>query len=405
MPEANIPEHVLPELVWDHDFIAFCAELEDPFVAAARLHQGSDVIWGTDVGYGRSGWIPTRYALQEEVFMSPERFSSEGIMGLNEMLGVDWPMIPIEFDPPRHTLYRQVLNPLFSPRMVNGIEGSIRATCDMLIDGFASQGRCDYIADFAIRFPTYVFLAFMGLPRDMAPQFLEWDHTLWRSEDVETRTQCARAILHYLESFVEEQRRKPSSDFMQGLFAGSVEGRPLTTEEILGICYLVYTAGLDTVYSSLGWHMRHLAETPGLQQRLRAQPDDIPRAANEFLRAFCVVSGARVVTRDLEFHGVPMRRGDLVCLPTYLAARDPQAFDDPHAIDIDRHPRIMAFGTGHHACVGMHLARREIRIVLEAMLSRFDNIRIPEGEVYRYHSGAAVVGVDYLPLTWDQSLS
>jgi len=287
--------------------------------------------------------------------------------------------------------------------MVNGIEGSIRATCDMLIDSFAARGRCDYIADFAIKFPTYVFLAFMGLPRDMAPQFLDWDHTLWRSEVVATRTSCARAILRYLESFVEEQRRKPSSDFMKGLFGARVEGRPLTTEEILGICYLVYTAGLDTVYSSLGWHMRHIAETPTLQQRLRDRPDDIPRTVNEFLRAFCVVSGARMVTQDQEFHGAFLRKGDLVCLPTYLAARDPQAFDDPHVIDIDRQPRIMAFGTGHHACVGMHLARREIRIVLESMLSRFDNIRIPEGETYRYHSGAAVIGVDYLPLTWGRS--
>jgi cytochrome P450 len=245
-----------------------------------------------------------------------------------------------------------------------------------------------------------VFLTFMGLPRDMAPQFLEWDHTLWRSEDVQLRTDCARAILRYLETFVEEQRKKPSSNFMRGLFAASVHGRHLTTEEILGICYLVYTAGLDTVYSSMGWHMRQLAQDPGLQNRLRARPEDIPRAVDEFLRAFCVVSGVRSATRDMDFHGVFLRKGDLICLPTYIAARDPHAFENPHAIDLDRRPRVLAFGTGHHTCVGMHLGRREIRIVLETMLSRFKDIRIPEGEAYRYHSGAAVVGVDYLPLTW-----
>lgn len=389
------------KLFWDHDLVGFTAELEDPFVAAGRLHDGPDIIWARDVGFDRSGWIPTRYALQEEVFLNPGRFSSEGVMGLNEMLGVAWPMIPIEFDPPRHTLYRHVLNPLFSPLMVNEIEADIRATCDALIAAFEARGSCEYISEFAIKFPTYVFLAFMGLPREMAPQFLEWDHTLWRSEDVEIRTGCARAILHYLEAFVEEQRAKPSSKFMQGLFTSSIEGRALTTEEILGVCYLVYTAGLDTVYSSLGWHMRHLAQAPLLQERLRARPDDISRTVNEFLRAFCVVAGARTVTRDMEFHGVFMRKGDLVCLPTYVAARDPLAFDDPHAIDIDRQPRVLAFGTGHHTCIGMHLARREIRIVLQAMLSRFRNIRIPEGETYRYHSGGAVLGVDYLPLTWD----
>jgi len=395
------PDHVPPELYWDHDLIAFTAELDDPFVAASRLHDGPDMIWAREVGFGRSAWIPTRYALQEEVFSDFVRFSSEGIMGLNEMLGVDWPMIPIELDPPRHTLYRQVLNPVFSPRAVSGMAADIRATCDRLIAAFEPRGRCEFISEFSIKFPTHVFLSFMGLPQEMAPQFLEWDHTLWRSEDVEVRTSCARAILHYLEGFVEEQRRNPTSHFMKGLFHGTVEGRALTTEEILGISYLVYTAGLDTVYSSLGWYMRHLASDQALQERLRANPDDIPKAANELLRAFCVVSGVRTATRDMDFHGVTLRRGDLVCLPTYVAARDPQAFDDPHVIDIDRQPRVLAFGTGHHTCVGAHLARREIRIVLESFLSRFSNIRISEGKAYRYHSGAAVVGVDYLPLTWD----
>lgn len=395
------PDHVPADLYWDHDLIAFTAELDDPFVAGSRLHDGPDMIWAREVGFGRSAWVPTRYALQEEVFLHPELFSSEGIMGLNEMLGVDWPMIPIELDPPSQTLYRQVLNPLFSPRVVNEMEADVRAICDALIADFEPRGECEYVSEFAIKFPTYVFLSFMGLPREMAPQFLEWDHTLWRSEDVEVRTGCARAILHYLESFVEEQRRRPTSNFMRGLFTGSIEGRPLTTEEILGVCYLVYTAGLDTVYSSLGWYMRHLAGDSALQERLRERPEDIPRAVNEFLRAFCVVSGVRAATRDMTFHGVALRRGDLICLPTYLAARDPQAFDDPHAIDIDRQPRVLAFGTGHHTCIGAHLARREIRIVLHSFLSRFRNIRIREGESYGYHSGAAVVGVDYLPLTWD----
>jgi cytochrome P450 len=403
LSHPNIPDHVPSNLFWDHDLVEFCAELDDPFVAAARLHEGPNLIWARDVGYGRSGWIPTQYALQEEVFLSPERFSSEGIMGLNEMLGVAWPMIPIEFDPPRHTLYRHVLNPLFSPRVVNEIESDVRTTCDTLISAFEARGGCEYIGDFAIKFPTYVFLAFMGLPLEMAPQFLEWDHILWRSEDVATRTLCARAILHYLEAFVEEQRERPTSNFMRGLFTSDIDGRPLTTDEILGVCYLVYTAGLDTVYSSLGWHMRHLAENPPLQERLREQPGDIPRAVNEFLRAFCVVSGARTVTVDMDFHGVSMRKGDLVCLPTYVAARDPLAFVDPHVIDIDRQPRVLAFGTGHHTCIGMHLARREIKIVLEAMLSRFKKIQIPEGETCRFHSGAAVVGVDYLPLTWKRA--
>ena len=399
-PRPNSPDHVPPNLYWDHNLVEFTAELDDPFVSGARLHDGPDVIWARDVGFGQPAWVLTRYAHQEEVYLDPRRFSSDRIMGLNDMLGVSWRMNPIEFDPPMHGIYRQIMNPYFSPRAVNALDAEVRATCDALIADFESRGGCEYIGDFAIKFPSYIFLALMGMPREMLPQFLAWDHTLWRTADVAVRTACARAILHYTERFVEEQRKTPSTDLMRGFFAARVGERPLSTEEILGMCYLLYTAGLDTVYSSLGWHMRHLAGDHRLQTRLRGHPEAIPRAVDELTRAFCVVSSMRKVTGDMDFHGVALRKGDEVYLPTYLAARDPRAYPNPHVVDIDRHPKILAFATGPHTCLGMHFARRELRIVLEAFLTRFKNIRIPDGERYKYHSGC-VVGIDYLPLEWD----
>jgi cytochrome P450 len=241
------------------------------------------------------------------------------------------------------------------------------------------------------------------MPRAMLPQFLEWDHTLWRSPDPAVRIGCARAILDYIDSFVEEQRRAPSTELMRGLFAAEVEGRPLSREEIISMCYLLYTAGLDTVYSSLGWHMRHLTMDHVLQDRLRANPQEIGRAVDELTRAYPVVADLRRVAHDTDFHGVAMRAGDMVSLPTYLAGRDPLAHPDPHRIDLGRVPRIMAYAMGPHTCVGMHLARREFRIVLEAFLSRFKNIRIAAGETYQYHSGVAVIGIDYLPIVWERA--
>jgi cytochrome P450 len=400
---AKYPDHVPPALFWDHNLVEYAHELDDPYLAGARLHDGPDIFWAGDVGYGKPAWVVTRHALQEEIFLDTARFSSAGIMAVDEMLGLPWlRMNPIEYDPPLHGVYRKILNPFFTPRAVNALDAEIRATCDALIAGFEDRGGCDYINDFAIKFPAYIFLAVMGMPRAMLPQFLEWDHTLWRSPDAQVRIGCARAILDYIDSFVGEQRKAPSTDLMRGLFAAEVEGRPLSREEIISMCYLLYTAGLDTVYSSLGWHMRYLTSDLALQERLRATPQEIGRAVDELTRAFPVVADLRRVARDIDFHGIAMREGDMVSLPTYLAGRDPLAHPDPHRIDLARQPRIMAYAMGPHTCIGMHLARREFRIVLEAFVSRFRNIRIAEGEAYRYHSGVAVIGIDYLPIIWDR---
>jgi cytochrome P450 len=396
------PAHVPANLFWDRHLDEFNSELDDPFLAAARLHEGPDVFWARDVGFGRSCWVVTRHALMQEIYVDTERFSSHGVMGLNELLGVSWDIKPIELDPPLHTAYRHILNPYFTPRAVAAFETEVRAICDALIDGFESRPTCEYIGEFAIKFPTYVFLTVMGLPREKTDQFLEWDHTLWHTEDMSRRVPAARAILNYLDGFIEEQRRAPSTDLMRGMFSGGIDGRPLDKEELLSMSYLLYVAGLDTVYGSLGWHMRHLAGDQALQGRLRANPQDIPQAVDELLRAFSVVRSERQVRQDMDFHGVRMRQGDYVTLPTYLSARDPQAFPDPHRIDIDRRPRHLAFASGPHICLGMHLARRELKIVLEAFLSRFRSIRLQDGDAYRYHSGP-VLGVDYLPLAWERA--
>jgi cytochrome P450 len=400
----NVPDHVPRNLYWDHNLIEFTEELEDPYVSGARLHDGPDIFWARDVGFGQPSWVLTRHALMEEAYLDTARFSSADIMGLNEILGVSWRINPIEFDPPLHTLYRQILNPYFTPRAVNAFDAEVRATCNALITEFEHRGACEYVNEFAIKFPNYIFLSLMGMPHAMLPQFSAWERALWHSADPAVRTPAARAILHYLETFVEEQRKAPSTDVMRGIFAARIDGRPLDQGEILGMCYLLYVAGLDTVYSSLGWQMRYLAGDPCLQERLAAHPEDIPRAVEELLRAFSVVSSSRKITRDLEFHGVQMRKGDFIFLPTYLASRDPRAYQNPHVIDIDRRPpRALAFATGPHICLGMHFARRELRIVMETFLRRFKNIRIQDGKTYKFHSGGAVVGVDYLPITWERA--
>lgn len=395
-----VPAHVPPELVWGRSFDAFTAELDDPYMSTTRLHDGPEIIWTHDASYGRPGWIATRHDVITEVFMDHEHFSAERPGMIADLLGVNLRLNPIEIDPPAHFGYRRNLNPFFTPKAVNGLEPAVRDTCAKLMAGFADRKGCEFIEEFAVPFPSYMFLDLMGMPRAMVSDFLEWENTLMRGPDIASRVQAARSIYRYLENFLAEQRKAPVNDLISGILNATFEGRSLEHLEAMGMLYVLYVGGLDTVYSTLGWTMRHLATHPELQERLRGNPELIATAVEEFFRAFSVVVTHRMVAKDFVFHGVPMRRGEEINLPLCLANRDPNVFADPHDVDIDRKPRHLAFGTGVHTCLGVHLARREVRIVVEEILERFRNIRIRSGETYRFHGGRTF-GVDYLPLEWD----
>ena len=136
-----------------------------------------------------------------------------------------------------------------------------------------------------------------------------------------------------------------------------------------------------------------------LQTYLRDTPAAIPAAVDEFTRAYGVSAPNRTVAADMEFRGVTLKKGEDVLLPTYLAGRDPRAFANPHTIDLQRQPHHVTFGYGAHLCQGIHLAKREVRIVIESFLARMDNIHIPAGETFKYDTHSTL-SVDYLPIAW-----
>lgn len=388
--------------LWEHSFDAFTAELEDPFLSTCRLHDGPGIIWATDASYGRPGWIVTRYDLISEVFIDYEHFTAERPGMIADLVGEPVRLNPIEIDPPAHHGFRRILNPFFTPKAINNSDAAIRSSARELIAKFADKGGCEFIDEFSVPFPSYIFLDLMGMPRAMLPQFMAWQDGIMRGPEPMDRVAAGRAVYFYLKQFLEEQRRHPGNAFIKGIVEGQVDGRPMSYLETMGMLYVLYVGGLDTVYSTLGWVMRHLATHPELQQRLRDHPGDLPQAVEEFMRAFSVVVTHRQLREDHVFHGVQMRKGDEINLPICLANRDPSVFANPHLIDIDRKSRHINFGTGTHNCVGVHLAKREVRIVIEEFLAHFRNIRIRDGENVRFHTGRTF-GLDYLPLEWDCS--
>ncbi|TGD71367.1 cytochrome P450 [Mangrovimicrobium sediminis] len=396
---SAVPGHVPAERVIDMSYEAYTSAGDDPYLAVAKLHEGTGIDWCTDVLFGTPGWVISRNAYVQEAFSDWETFSSD--YRALEPLGITWKLNPLEFDPPEHHYYRFILNPFFTPARVREMDAPVQAACDELIDRFAARGSCEFISEFAEMFPSHVFLDLMGMPKDKLEDFLEWERLMLREKDMMKRAGAMLSVLRYMEEFVRQQRENPTTELLRGMVGATYnKERPLTEEELLGMCYLFYIGGLDTVYSVLGWVMRHLAGDVALQDRLRDNPDLLPGAVEEFMRAFGVATPTRRVRRDCEFHGVQMKAGDVVVLSTPAASRDPLAYDEPHRIDIERKGRHVSFATGPHICLGMHLARREIRMVIETFLARFRNIRIAEGEQYEYHSGG-VFGIDRLPLEWD----
>lgn len=397
----DVPAHVPPECVWNHSLSDFLHEGEDPHIAAGRLHDGPGVIWVPAAAHGRPAWVFTRHSLIQEGFFNWEAFSSK--RGANAaVMDPNWLLLPVEADRPEHQLYRQVLNPLFTPSAINKRASSVQELCDSLIDSFVDKGRCEFVAEFANILPNAIVISLLGLPQESLSEFLTWEEEIIHGATPESRYAASQAVIDYLKQHIARQQANPAAttDVMQAILGGQMPGRGFTQAEILGFVYLMFVAGLDTVTSTLGWIMRHLASDQALQIRLRENPRDIPQAIEEFTRAFGVSAPSRTVAKDMVFHGVPMKAGEAVLLPTYLAGRDPYSWDEPHRIDIDRRPRHITFGTGPHVCLGVHLAKREMKVMLEAFLGRMRNIRRPADGRYEFHT-TNTIGVDVLDLEWD----
>lgn len=200
-----------------------------------------------------------------------------------------------------------------------------------------------------------------------------------RGETNAIRRGAMRAIVDYLEDRIDERRRKPGTDVISEILAAQVNGAPLDHHDVIGIRSLLYAAGLDTVVGSMGWQMYRLAREPELQDQIRCDPNNILHAVDELCRAYGEVRNRRTVIKDFEFRGVKMTAGDWVNLPTMLASRDARKYPNPHALDFARKDRGMTFGGGIHYCLGIHLARMEMKVVLEEVLAAFPNIRIAPG--------------------------
>jgi cytochrome P450 len=343
-------------------------------------------------------------ALVDETLKDPGRFSSEDLVEQGNTL----PLIPLNIDPPAHRKYRKLLDPLFAPKRVDALDADITRRVNGFIDTFADRGSCDFTAELAELFPSSVFLGMMGLPWEELEVLMELRNGLLRPGTREMAPQersaiqraTAQRVYEYFGAILREREAAPRDDILSLFCTTEVEGDRLTHDEALAICFVLLTAGLDTVTDSLTCFFAYLAQHAEHRRQIADDPDIIPNAVEELLRWETPVPGvARWAREDATVGGASVEAGHHVMVNLSAANVDPEEFDDPLEVRFDREVnRHLAFGGGIHRCLGSHLARRELRIALREWHRRIPEYALAPGYEVRYLSGVRFV--PDLQLVW-----
>jgi cytochrome P450 len=350
-------------------------------------------------------------AITEHVLRHHELFSSRVEMKLGNVR----PLIPLNVDPPQHSKYRKLLDPLFAPKRMDEQEDDITRRVNGFIDKFIDLGECNFTEEFADLFPSSVFLGLMGLPEEELRMFLRLRDGILHPEkhdpdalfDIDKRQAVMDAtgqeIYEYFGGLIDERTTNPANDIVTRFMAAEIDGERLSREEILDILYLFLIAGLDTVSDSLTCFYAFLATHPDHRRRIVEEPSIIPSAVEELMRWESPVPSSvpRVATEDTELpNGHKVKEGTAVLISYGAANVDPRIYPDAFEVRFDRaeNPHI-AFGGGVHRCLGSHLARRELRVTLREWHRRIPDYWIKPGhEKLEYPPGLR--HVKDLMLSW-----
>ncbi len=384
--------------IFDPDYVADPAPVWDDLRSSCPIAHTER--WG-------GSWLPTTYAGVTAIAHDVEHFSSRSITVVPPPEddigpgGLAIPVPPIDCDPPVHTWARRLLLPWFSHRRVDDYAPVTRDLCNQLVDGFIDAGRADAAAGYAQQIPARVIALTLGVPGDMADTFTGWVRDVLEFAHDEPRRNAGRdAIAIYLMEKMEERRDDPGDDLISVLLHTEVEGAPVPDIHVLGTAALTLIAGVDTTWSAIGSALWHLATHDDDRRRLVAEPELMPTAIEELLRAYSPVTMARIVNEDITVDGCPMKAGDRVLMNFPAANRDPDVFDHADEVVLDRAVnRHLAFGVGIHRCAGSNLARMELEVALETWLARIPEFRLADGAEVTW-AGGQVRGPRTLPVVF-----
>jgi cytochrome P450 len=388
MTAPSSEERVLDDEWCAHHFDHLAPELgEDPHPVLACMRDRHRIAHSDERG---GFWLVTRHADVVRVAQDWASFSSaHGITVPSRPTSI--PALPEQVDPPLHREYKRLINAHFSPTAVLEHEPAVRSMVSDLIDGFIGDGRCDVMADFAQPLPGLVFFdLFLHAPADELAEINRLA-TLASNPFTREAIDARIAMLGWIGDFAERRRDEgPRGDVVDAVLAAEIEGRPITQDEIVGVIQLLLFGGLDTTAGALGMMVIRFCRQPEIPALLREDPSRIPDAVEELLRLdgpFAFI--ARTALTDVEIGGRTIPAGDKVLISWIAANRDEAEFADADSFSLDRASnRHVAFGAGPHRCAGSHLARMNLRVALEALVERLEDLALADpGAPIPFHAG------------------
>jgi cytochrome P450 len=363
----------------------------DPYSIQDDLRQRCPIAHTNRFG---GGWLATRYEDVAAIAHDTGRFSSRSIIMGNFRPPRELAPIggspPITSDPPFHHDARALLLPAFTKTAVGKQEPATRELCHSLIDALDGRDVVDVAADYAQHIPIRVIADMLGFPPQDGPQFREFAKNTLEGINLPPQERVTRksALFYYLLAQVHDHLENPRDDLTTFLINAELNGRKLDVSHVVGTMTLLLIAGIDTTWSAIGASLWHLAKYSRDRERLVAEPELLPTAIEEFLRAYAPVTMARLAKADLHFNGVDMKADDWVLLSFPAANRDPAQFDRAGEVIIDREVnRHAAFGLGIHRCLGSHLARMELLIALEVWLQRIPSFTLADPLAVSWSTG------------------
>ncbi|MEE8475437.1 MAG: cytochrome P450 [Myxococcota bacterium] len=394
----------------------------DDYVAHGYPHdvwtwmRREEPVYWWDRTEGLPFWAITKHADIIEISMQPERFLNAPRLTIShepERQMTEFPPTLIQMDPPKHGIFRKLVQKRFTPRALRQIDNDIERIGKEIVDAMVQEGdygECDFVQKISAPLPIAVIAWLLGVPRDDWEQLFDWTNRTIGSSDPEyqeegkTPEETGRTamieLFTYFTRLVEEKRQNPGDDLITHFTQAEVDGKPLELMDVLAWCLIIVIAGNETTRNGTTGGMLAFIENQGELRKLQREPALLSSAVEEVVRwSTPIIHFARTATEDYELRGKTIKAGESVALFYPSANRDEEIFEDPFEFRIDRRPnRHLGFGMGEHFCMGAHLARLELKVAYKYLLPRIQEIELA-GPVERLRS-TLVGGVKHLPIRY-----
>ena len=355
-------------------------------------------------------WLPTRHEDIAAIAANKDGlYTSRGVVVSESAPEIPAPIgyaPPITSDAPFHGPARKLLLEPFAPRRVNALEPFTRDYCHTLMDTALAKsqehGWFDAAIEYSQNIPVRVIAEMLGLPPEDGDIFRRFIHNIIENP-IDREIAEEDTVEWYFEQQIAKRRADPKlpgeGDLIDHLLNVEIFDQPLSDDHVFGTVVLLLVAGIDTTWSAIGSAIWHLAQNPDDLRRFRDEPEVRPFAIEEFLRAYAPVTMARMVAKDHDLGGCPLKKDDWLLLPFPAANRDPEAFEDADRFVIDRQKnRHGAFGLGIHRCLGSNLARMELSVAVEVFVERLGDFSLVDPSSVRFSTGQ-IRGPRELPIS------